>query len=1449
MANSPTPLTYDVFTDFVDLNRTFHELSRSGRESDDFDTARAFQVGDRITWAKLLEHYRVVILSEAGSGKTREIQHATQMLRMQGIAAFFLRLENIGRSFNDAFSEGLGTYEEFEDWRASGREGWLLLDSVDEARLRDPGDFALAIREIGRLVNAAKDRTHVIITGRTSAWRAKTDLETCVKALPPPTEVTRERVSLISEFDSDSEELAQKATEDTESTPTFLVVSLDDLNKTQVEIFARAKGITDTQAFIAAIDRADAFSFTTRPEDLSELIQFWIDNGRIGGRLEMLQNSIDRRLEERDQSRRDYRPLAAARVREGIKLLAAATTLTGIQAIRVPDGSYNCLGLNIRQILPEWDDKDQLTLLSRPIFDEAIYGTVRFHHRSVREYLTAEWFAELLARQTSRRAIEGLFFREQYGMEIVVPALRPVLPWLALLDGKICDRVRKIAPEIFFEGGDPARLPVDIRRHVLLEVCEQMAIGNSERIVHNYAAAQRFANQDISEDIAYLLLKYVNNDVLQAFLLKMIWLGELSSLRSIVLEKALAPEAEKYVRISAFRALAAVGSKDDLATVRQCFLDEAVELDRDWFAELLKLSTPSADVMHWMLASLRKLAPERPHTFDYAPNYVADCVLAVDISLLPEITEGLSQLLQMPPVIERRHCEVSKKNQWLLVAAGKAVARLIQQRHFAALSLASLTILRSIGAGLGYDIHDLKDAKADLQTGVGAWAELRRALIWFEINASRQSLDERKGERLTEHWQSSLWCSFGTFGSDDFEYFLEQMDQQQGDNRLVALSIAFSIYRSAGRAAGWREKLKRRATGDPVLEEYLQRYLHPPAQSVERRRSKQSEARWKRESERRQKSEATYHENWKSFLANKLGEIKSSQERSPGLLSQAMLYLFQETQDENKINHRWTEYNWKSLIERFGAPVATFYRDTAVRHWRYFRPQLRSEGHPAGTTATATIIGLAGLEIEAIESEGRWLSDISEQEVIQACRFASFELNGFPLWFPALFNAFPNVVSAFLMQEIKYELSTETTATDSNYILSDVSWSAQWAWDDLGPAILQLLKEREPLNVENLNKLLKILLGSTVSDSAIAELAITKCQSVSELNNLALWFAVWCGLQPGPAIEMLKAKLDRVDSAEMRLELVMRFLNSLWGGRRDESVNARGAYREPEYLKALYLLVHKYIRMEDDIERAGTGLYSPGLRDHAQEARNALLSALTEIPGKRAFLALMEISQLHPDATMRPRILHYAKRKAEQDGDLVAWKAEQVYSFAHKIERTPSNHRDLAELVHLRFLDLKDDLENGDSSVASLLMRKEETEVRKYLGHEMREKANGRYSVSQEEQLADDKRPDLRFMGMGFDGPVPVELKLAGKWTGPQLFERLERQLCGDYLRDNRSNRGLFVLIYADGKGWRVPGSESIVDFTGLVQALAEHWRAISSHFPNVEDVYVVGIDLTRRAR
>lgn len=98
-----------------------------------------------------------------------------------------------------------------------------------------------------------------------------------------------------------------------------------------------------------------------------------------------------------------------------------------------------------------------------------------------------------------------------------------------------------------------------------------------------------------------------------------------------------------------------------------------------------------------------------------------------------------------------------------------------------------------------------------------------------------------------------------------------------------------------------------------------------------------------------------------------------------------------------------------------------------------------------------------------------------------------------------------------------------------------------------------------------------------------------------------------------------------------------------------------------------------------------------------------------------------------------------------------------------------------------------------------------------------------------------------------FDGPVPVELKLADKWTGSQLFERLENQLCGDYLRDVRSSCGIFLLVNHGGKKtWAPPGSKR-VSFNALVTALQQHWETLAPQYPNVEDIKVIGIDLTKR--
>lgn len=85
-------------------------------------------------------------------------------------------------------------------------------------------------------------------------------------------------------------------------------------------------------------------------------------------------------------------------------------------------------------------------------------------------------------------------------------------------------------------------------------------------------------------------------------------------------------------------------------------------------------------------------------------------------------------------------------------------------------------------------------------------------------------------------------------------------------------------------------------------------------------------------------------------------------------------------------------------------------------------------------------------------------------------------------------------------------------------------------------------------------------------------------------------------------------------------------------------------------------------------------------------------------------------------------------------------------------------------------------------------------------------------------------------------------------WSGAKLVERLHNQLCGQYLRDVRSNCGIFMLVYrGERKRWRHPKTGKNLDFYGLVQLLEEEVEKIIAINRKVESIKIVEIDLTKR--
>jgi hypothetical protein len=149
--------------------------------------------------------------------------------------------------------------------------------------------------------------------------------------------------------------------------------------------------------------------------------------------------------------------------------------MTGKTKICCPGGTNFDERIDCQAVVRNLDEEELASLLDLGIFDDKVYGAVRFRHREVRELLTAEWAASLLGSAAGRHFVEDLCIRERYGERVLVPRMRPILPWLILHDERIRDQVMAIDPTVAPAGGDPAKLPLGVRQDMLQSIVGDIA--------------------------------------------------------------------------------------------------------------------------------------------------------------------------------------------------------------------------------------------------------------------------------------------------------------------------------------------------------------------------------------------------------------------------------------------------------------------------------------------------------------------------------------------------------------------------------------------------------------------------------------------------------------------------------------------------------------------------------------------------------------------------------------------------------------------------------------------------------------------------------------------------------------------------------------------------------------------------------------------------------------
>lgn len=166
----------------IALNRRFYEWRKDGLDHSSYRAAAGLSDG-MLGWTELLARRRIVILAEAGSGKTEEL---TRLQSAAGKFAFYTTVQDVGR---DGLAKGLRPADRprLDAWRTSNEPGWLFIDSIDEAKL-DNIRLKRALRQMAEGIAGGEGRAHIVLSGRHTDWEFARDARRLNEELPLPHE-------------------------------------------------------------------------------------------------------------------------------------------------------------------------------------------------------------------------------------------------------------------------------------------------------------------------------------------------------------------------------------------------------------------------------------------------------------------------------------------------------------------------------------------------------------------------------------------------------------------------------------------------------------------------------------------------------------------------------------------------------------------------------------------------------------------------------------------------------------------------------------------------------------------------------------------------------------------------------------------------------------------------------------------------------------------------------------------------------------------------------------------------------------------------------------------------------------------------------------------------------------------------------------------------------------
>lgn len=1171
--------------DDVQLDRRFLELKRG--EEDDAARDLPLFLRDVVPWDRVLEERCAVILGEAGTGKTTEFRLRRKLLAESGQPAFFLAVEELATK---QVTEFLDSDEEqrFSAWESAETIAYFFLDAVDEARLRNAKSLPSALRNLVRALRGKLVRSRILISCRVSDWRAQSD--------------RREIQSILLKGDVKQE---------------IKVFALAPLVEAQVVLLAKHYRVGDVEAFMREARRVGAHSYLERPGDVASLVGHWREHGMIGTYTQLIESNVDRKLRESNPDRKPS--LTPVRAKVAATALAGLATLQRKASFVLPDGELDperaATSLDPHAVLPNLSSDEIAELLMRPLFDEATYGRVRIHHRSVSEYLTARWLSSLMQQGLDPLEVERLLFQQTPSGPALPPEVTQAAAWLAAESPFIRDRVMAVAPLALLEGGDPSALPDDTKRAVLNRLAEQYE--GRQRLFRSLdrVTLRRLATSSIAQTINELLAAPDRPAELLETLLRIVIEGNMEACASAVTAIAVDLARPAPVRADAIEAVAKVGTPaDKVAAVHALLSEQDIDPEIGGAAVYSLFPTP-LDVPRFLELLGRSAKPPSDKTtaleraFD---DHVYERTPAADRARL---FSGILDLVQDPAAGEARY--------WLLAPFARVVVAHASTcdddvgRH-------SLRILDQVARGLTYETrYDLSPGLDELSALLQVRPELRRFLFWEQ---AAQLAHDGRGRPTRHHAISPGHTPLWRMSAADLDWLEhDALSREHIADRLLAFDCFMSVQVSDERAEEVRARSERLAASHPALRTRFERqakrtrYVHP------------QEARWARQLQVWENSRHQRHSSKLVWLREHLEELRR------GELQGALIWLLQSVRSSDT---KEIEVIVRELTDQLDAEIAQAAEEGWRRCWRTVECPLPHEKEKRNIVSNTAMLGLAGISADL--RQGLDPALLSAEAATQAARLATHTLNRFPLWIETLVRHHGPCVQAVFGACIRADYA----APAQHHVLSLLAHAPQPVQEVCAPILGDLIQAGDPADTRVLKQAFEALLSQPAHRAKLARLAPERCAGdTSDLARFALWWAVWFAADPNAAVENLETQTAADgDRAEGRVLVVCDRL-WLWRERHQQA-----DFELPERARALtsfLRLVLTYVHPSGDVN--GAEAHYVEVRDHAEWFRGLLIERLAAIPGQETVDGLVKLANDPQWPEWRDWLLSLAERRRADD--------------------------------------------------------------------------------------------------------------------------------------------------------------------------------------------------------